>query len=388
MKLFVSTADASGDLHASALVEALRKRCPELEVFGLGGERLRSAGLEALVDRDALAIGGLVEVASSLPRALAAYSTLRAALAARRPDRVLLVDSPDLNLPLAAVARRRGLRVLYYIAPQLWAWRQGRARKLRRRVDQLGVIFPFEEAWFRSRGIATTFLGHPLVDRIVTFREHFDRARTAGALGIDPSHPLLALLPGSRRNELRSNLAIMLEAARRVRVAHPELQVALALASGLALEQGATPDWLKVVRGGAEELIALATCALSAAGTATLEAALLGIPTLILHRTHPLSFAFAQRVVRVPSASMLNLIAGAGIVPERVQSLARPAAAAALLAGWIRRPEAREAHRQEVALAARKLGPPGAVERAAEWVLASGREGRPDRARSVPRAGP
>lgn len=386
MKLFLSTADASGDLHASALVEALRRRCPELEVFGLGGERLRSVGLEPLVDRDALAVAGGVEVATSLPRVLAAYATLRRALAMRKPDTVLLVDSPDLNLPLASVAHRRGLRVLYYIAPQVWAWRSGRARKLRRRVDRLGVIFPFEEDWFRARGIETTFLGHPLVDRLTAFRKRFDATRAAHSLGLDPTLPLLTLLPGSRHNELHSQLELMVESARRVRVAVPTLQVALALAPGLRLPEGSLPSWLQVVRGHADELIALASCSLSAAGTATLESALLGTPTLILHRTHPLSFALAQRVVRVPSSSMLNLVAGAGIVPERVQSLARPAAAASLLAGWIRRPEAREAHLKQVAAAALKLGPPGAIERAAEWVLAPGGGGRPDPARSSSRA--
>ena len=206
MRIFVSTADASGDLHASAVVAALRRRCPDLEVYGLGGERLQAAGLEAIVSQSDLAVGGLVEVLSSLPGLLGGYARLRRSIAARAPDLALLVDSPDLNLPLASVAHRRGIRVLYYIAPQVWAWRSGRMRKLRRRVDRMGLIFPFEEPLFRAAGLDATFLGHPLVDRIAALRESLDPAAAADALGIDRERPVLGVLPGSRRNEFAANL--------------------------------------------------------------------------------------------------------------------------------------------------------------------------------------
>jgi lipid-A-disaccharide synthase len=371
LRIFLSTADASGDLHAAAVVAALRRRRPDLDVYGLGGEQLRAEGCEPVVEQSQLAIAGLIEVLSSAPRALAAYTHLRRSLLHPKPDLALFVDSPDLNLPLAAVAHRAGIRVLYYVAPQVWAWRPGRVRQLRRRVDRLGVIFPFEEPLLRAAGIDATFLGHPLVDRLAELRAGLDRARVARELGLDPARPVLGLLPGSRHNEVALNLGPMLDAARIVRNGVPDLQVILPLAPTLVSEPPALPDFVRLVVGRSHEAVALSTCVVSAPGTVTLEAALLEVPTLVTHTAHPLSMAIAQRLVRVASSSMLNLIADAGVVPERLQSMARPAAMAALLARWIRSPEAREAARKDLRVAVERLGRPGAVERAAEWVLES-----------------
>jgi lipid-A-disaccharide synthase len=375
VRIFVSTADASGDLHASAVVAALRRRRPDLEVYGLGGERLQAAGLEAIVSQSDLAVGGLVEVVSSLPGLLGGYARLRRSIAARAPDLALLVDSPDLNLPLASVAHRRGIRVLYYIAPQVWAWRSGRMRKLRRRVDRMGLIFPFEEPLFRTAGLDATFLGHPLVDRIAELRERLDPAAAADALGIDRERPVLGVLPGSRRNEFAANLEPMLESARLAREAIPGLQVVLPLAPTLEREPPALPEFVRLVVGCTHEAVSLSTCILAAPGTATVEAALLGVPTVIVHRVNRLSFAIGQRLIRVPSSSMLNLIAGAGVVPERLQAQVRPAEIAGLVARWVRNPELREAAVKEISAAAARLGQPGAVERAADWVLESARPG-------------
>ena len=375
MRIFVSTADASGDLHASAVVAALRRRCPDLEVYGLGGERLQAAGLEAIVSQSDLAVGGLVEVLSSLPGLLGGYARLRRSIVARAPDLALLVDSPDLNLPLASVAHRRGIRVLYYIAPQVWAWRSGRMRKLRRRVDRMGLIFPFEEPLFRAAGLDATFLGHPLVDRIAALRESLDPAAAADALGIDRERPVLGVLPGSRRNEFAANLEPMLESARLAREAIPGLQVVLPLAPTLEREPPSLPEFVRLVVGCTHEAVSLSTCILAAPGTATVEAALLGVPTVIVHQVNRLSFAIGQRLIRVPSSSMLNLIEGAGVVPERIQAQVRPAEIAGLVARWVRNPELREATVKEISAAAARLGPPGAVERAADWVLESARSG-------------
>jgi lipid-A-disaccharide synthase len=371
VRIFLSTADASGDLHASALVAALRRRRPDLEVYGLGGERLQAAGLEPIVAQSELAVGGLVEVLSSLPGLLGGYARLRRSIGDRAPDLALFVDSPDLNLPLASVAHRRGIPVLYYIAPQVWAWRRGRLRKLRRRVDRLGVIFPFEEPLFREAGLDATFLGHPLVDRIADFRRSFEPDAAARALGLDPARPVLGLMPGSRRNELAANLDLMLESARLVREAIPGLQVLLPLAPTLQRAAPVLPEFVQLAVGYAHEALALSTCLIAAPGTATVEAALLGVPTLIVHRVNPVSFAIGQRLIRVPSSSMLNLIAGSGVVPERLQDQVRPAELAGLVARWVRNPEVREATVKEISAAAARLGQPGAVERAADWVLDS-----------------
>lgn len=371
MRLFLSAADASGDLHAAALVEALRRRTGDLELFGLGGDALELAGLEPVVRGSELAIAGLVEVLGNAPRIARAYAALRRALRRRGPDLALLVDSPDLNLPLASVARRSGIPVVYYIAPQVWAWRRGRVRKLRRRVDHVGVIFRFEEELFRAAGVPATFVGHPLVDRMAEVRRRLRPAEVAAELGLDLGRPLLGLLPGSRRNEIGTNLPLMLEAARLLRRAIPTLQIRLLLAPTLAALNLELPDFVRAVRGWTHPAMALSSCLIAAPGTVTVEAALLRVPLVVMHRTSPVSFAIARRLVRVPSSCMVNLIAGEGIVPEYLQAQARPAAVAAAAARLIRDPEARAQMLRGLSRAAAQLGHPGggAAERAAELVL-------------------
>lgn len=370
MRVFLSTADASGDMHAAALVEALRKRALDLEVFGLGGSALAAAGFRPVVPQSELAIAGLVEVLGSVPRVLGAYTRLRRALTeAPRPDLAIFVDSPDLNLPLASVAKRSGVPVLYYIAPQVWAWRPGRVRKLARRTDAVAVIFPFEEPILREAGVNARFVGHPLVDRLADFARGHSREALARELGLDPACPVLGLLPGSRHNEVERNWPVLRETARLLREALPELQVQLVVASTLAAEQFEKPDWLRVVRGRSHDAMAVSTCLISAAGTATVEAALLGVPLVVAHVTSPLTFELARRIARVPSSCMVNLIAGAGVVPERVQGHARPAALAALVARLLGDPAAREEMRAALAEAVATLGPPGAAERVADLAL-------------------
>jgi lipid-A-disaccharide synthase len=339
--VFLSTADASGDLHAAALVEALRKRALELDVFGLGGAALDAAGFRPIVPQSELAIAGLVEVLSSAPRVLGAYARLRRA------------DVP----------------VLYYVAPQVWAWRPGRVRKLARRCDAVAVIFPFEEPILRAAGVNAQFVGHPLVDRLAEFGKGRSRDELARELGLDPARPVLGLLPGSRHNEVERNWPVLLETARLAREAVPELQAQLLVASTLSAESFAAPHWLRVVRGRSHDAMAVSTCLISAAGTATVEAAILGVPLIVAHVTSPVTFELARRIARVPSSCMVNLIAGDGVVPERIQAHARPAALAALVARLLRDPAAREEMRARLAGAVAKLGPPGAAERVADLAL-------------------
>ncbi len=369
MRVFISTADASGDLHAAALLEALRKRCDSLDAFGLGGKELEAMGLKPVVSQSELAVAGLVEIVSSLPRMLRAYGALRRALRTSAPDIVVLVDSPDLNLPLASVARRLGLPVLYYIAPQVWAWRAGRVRKLRRRVDHVGVIFPFEETLLRAAGVPATFVGHPLVDRMAALQRTLQPERVAQELGIAPGRPLLGLLPGSRRNEIARNLPCMLETTDLLHRSMPELCFLLFLAPTLTSDAHELPAHVRPVRGRTHEGMAISSCLISAPGTATIEAALLGVPLVVTHQVNRLSFAVAQRLTRVPSSCMVNLIAEAGVVPERLQSMARPAAIAGLVARLLEDREQAENMRRDLARVAARLGPPGAAERAADLVL-------------------
>jgi lipid-A-disaccharide synthase len=373
VKVFLSTADTSGDQHAAALVRALRARLRSrgetLELFGLGGPELVAAGLEPVVEQSALAVAGLVEVLSRAPRLVSAYTALRRALREREPDIAILVDSPDLNLPLAAVAKRAGRRVLYYVAPQVWAWRFARVRKLRRRVDQVAVIFPFEEQLLRGAQVPATFVGHPLVERMAALRRSAKPEVLASELGADLARPLLGLLPGSRHNELERNLPMMLESAELARQIVPELQVWLLLAPAFDARALAVPEWVRVIQGRTHEAMLLTTALLAAPGTVTVEAALLGIPLVVAHRVNTLSFEIARRIARVPSTCMVNLIAGRGVVSEYLQESARPPVLAAAVSRLIRSPERRAALVAALSEVTAKLGGPGASERAAELVL-------------------
>lgn len=369
MRVFLSAADASGDLHAAELLRALRRRAPDLEAFGLGGAALEEAGLQPLVRQRELAVAGLVEILSSLPAILLRYGRLRSRLTGEGVDLVVLVDSPDLNLPLASVAKRRGVPVLYYIVPQVWAWRRGRLRKLRRRVDHAAVIFPFEEALLREAGIEASYVGHPLVERMAAFRRGFRAEEFAARVGLDLSRPVLGLFPGSRRNELRWNLPILLEAASIARDALPSLQPLLALAPSLRDLEPQVPAWVRVVRDAPHESMAVSTCLLTAAGTAAIEATLLGVPFAVVHRIHGVSFGAVRRMVRVPSACMTNLVADAGVVPERIQEHARPSVVAGIVLGLLRDPQARGTLQRRLEETAARLGGPGASDRAAEIAL-------------------
>jgi lipid-A-disaccharide synthase len=370
VKLFLSTADASGDMHAAAFVEALRKRVPELDAYGLGGDSLAAVGFRSVVAQREIAIAGLTEVLASAPRVLGAYTRLRRALTEDRPELAVFVDSPDLNLPLASVAKRNGIPVLYYVAPQVWAWRAGRVRKLARRTDQMAVIFPFEQEYLRAAGIRAEFVGHPLVDRLAPLAHERDRSELTRSLGLDPTRPVLGLLPGSRHNEVERNWPLMRDTAALLHDSLPALQVQLIVAPTLDAGSFEVPAWMRVVRGRSHEAMAVSTCLVSAAGTATVEAAILGVPLVVAHRTSPLTFELARRLATVSSSCMVNLIAGEGVVPERIQDQARPAALASLVSRLLRDSGARAEMKRGLARAVARLGPPGAAERVADLALA------------------
>jgi len=367
--------DASGELHAAALVEELRRRRPDARFLGLGGGAMDKAGVELVVHQRELAIGGLVEVLRDAGRVAGAWRRLGRALEAARPELVVLVDSPDFCIPFARRARRAGARVLYYVSPQVWAWRGYRVRKIARRVDRMAVIFPFEAAAYAGTGLRVEFVGHPLVDRLAPpARDGGDRRAARRRLGLDEEARLVTLLPGSRRNELRGSLPLQLETARLVAAGDPRVRFALALAPSLARadldallarEPAAAGLPLSVVEGATYDAVRAADAALVKPGTATLEIALLGTPMVVAARAHPLTAAIARRVLRVPSLAMVNLIAGAPVVPEFVQEAARPPRIAAALRELLEGPAGPAQGRRLLALRAR-LGGGGAARRAGD----------------------
>jgi lipid-A-disaccharide synthase len=371
--VLVSAGDASGDAHAAELVEALRAARPELACFGLGGVRLAAAGLEVCVPLAEVAVGGFVEVLGAVPRVLGAWRRLLAEARARRPAVAVLVDAPDLHLPLARRLHRAGIPILYYVAPQVWAWRTGRIAKLARRIERMAVIFPFEMDVFAGSGLRVDFVGHPLVDPLRAARAAIDRDAARCTLGVAPGEPLVLLLPGSRHNELRYSLPLQLATASALRARVPSARFALALAPTLDRARvdaalAANPVPVAVVENATHAAMIAADVALVKPGTASLELALLGCPHVAAGRAHPLSAAVARRLVRLPSWTLPNLIAGAPIVPEFLQDQAQPERIAEALAALLAGP-ARERQLRRLAEVARRLGDGGAARRAAAIAL-------------------
>jgi lipid-A-disaccharide synthase len=373
-RVMLSAGDASGELHAAALVRALRARLPGTRFFGLGGVEMEKAGVELLVHQRELAIGGLIEVLGSAGRIVSAWRRMTSALGGEKPDLLVLVDSPDFNLPLARRGRRLGVPILYYVSPQVWAWRRGRIGKIARRVDRLAVIFPFERDVYAGTGLPVDYVGHPLIERTRATVERLDRASARRALGFDVEGGLVALLPGSRRNEIRHGLALQLACSAALHRERPDLRFAIALAPSLSREwveervaRIGLPEGLdlRLVEGRSYELLRAADVALAKPGTITLEVALLGCPLVVAARAHPLSAAIGRRIIAVPSFTMVNLIAGAPVVPEFLQEQARPERIARALADLLEGP-ARELQLEKLAAVRERLGAGGAAERAAE----------------------
>jgi lipid-A-disaccharide synthase len=371
--VLISAGDASGELHAAALVEELRRRDPALRVLGLGGPAMEKAGVDVIVPQRELAVGLGVEVLRDLHRVVGAWRRMTRALAEEKPELVILVDSPDFNLPFAKRARRAGARVLYYVSPQVWAWRRGRVRRIAERVDRLAVIFPFEPAVYAGTGLAVEFVGHPLVDRLAPLTEATDKRAARRALGLDEERPLALLLPGSRRNEVRSTLPIQLAAAVALHARDPRVAFRIAVAPSIsraAIDAGIAAVRLPalldlgVIEGRTHEAIRAADVALAKPGTVTLEVALLGTPLVVTARVNRFTAFLMRRLVRVASYTMPNLIAGRAVVPELLQEDAEPERIAEQMLALISGP-AREQQLAALASVREQLGAGGAAVRAA-----------------------
>lgn len=379
-QLMIVAGEPSGDAHAASLVKALRTAAPEIhfDLFGATGPLLRAAGVDSIVRSDDLSIVGLLEIGRALPKFWRAYKGLKQAAVERRPDAVILVDWPDFNLKLARSLHRRGLKVIYYISPQLWAWRSYRARSIQRDVDLLLSILPFEQDWYADRGIdQVEFVGHPLAGEV---HARFDRAEFCRRLRLDPKLPVVSLLPGSRRNEVERILPSMLEAAALISARRSEVQFVVVVAPGrtsdeireIVRAQRALPEplpsCLHIVSGESREALAASDAAAVASGTATLEAALLETPMVVVYKESTVNWHTLGRLITTDHYGLVNLIAGERVATELMQddlNGERLANELLLLLDKNRNEEMR----QRLHEVAHQLGEGGASQRAAEWIL-------------------
>jgi lipid-A-disaccharide synthase len=361
--IFIAAGEESGDLHGAALARALTARFPGARLIGLGGGRMEAAGVELLAGLQELAVMGFVEVIRHLPFFLELKQKVFAALERERVDLVIPIDYPGFNLRLARHARGRGIPVLYYIAPQVWAWHKSRVRDLARDADEVAVVLPFEEPFLRAAGVNAKFVGHPLLDRPAP---ELSREGWADANGLDPARPILALFPGSRAQEVRRHLELFSAAAALVVARAPGVQPVIAMAKGIDREVYGGARWPLVESTGGM-LLQYATAALVKSGTTTLEAGIAATPMVVAYRMAPLSYALARQVVKVPHIALANLIAERRVAPEFVQDQATPGALAdALLPLLDLASSERAAMVQGLAAIRGKLGGPGASARVAE----------------------
>lgn len=318
-RLLISCGEPSGEFYGAQLVAELRRRRPDLEAFGLGGDRLAAEKVRLLAHLKDLAVVGLVEVLSHLRRLKGLFDSVVAEAARLRPDVAVLIDYPDFNLRLARELKKLGIPVVYYVSPQLWAWRRGRIKNVKRDVAKMLVIFPFEEQIYRDASVPVAFVGHPLIDEV---KPPADRAAIATRLGLLGDRPVIALLPGSRNKEVGFNLPPMLDAVRILRERRPELQFVLAAAPHLRAGafQEASAAGVTVLEGVTREVLSAARVAIVASGTATVETALTLTPMVVVYRLSALTYTLGKPLLSVSNYAMVNLIAGRVVVPELIQS--------------------------------------------------------------------
>ncbi|MDA8165506.1 MAG: lipid-A-disaccharide synthase [Desulfobacteraceae bacterium] len=383
-RIMIVAGEASGDLHGANMVRALKDLAPDLSFCGMGGAEMAGQGVEILYDASRTAVVGIFEVIAHLADIRAAMRTLEERLRQDRPDLLVLIDFPDFNLILAGKAKKLGIPVFYYISPQVWAWRSGRVRKIRRRVDRMAVILPFEEEFYRRHGMTVDFVGHPLMDSV---RTSGSRNELLARHGIEAETTIIGLLPGSRHKEIATLLPVFLDAARLLAREIPRPVFLLPLAPTLAradLERHGLTDSpldVRVVSENRYNLMAACRGVMTASGTATLELAILGVPMVVCYRMSPLTYFLGKRLIQVKFASLVNLVAGRPAVPELLQDKATPEAIARELGEMLRNPERHAAICRDLSAVRVKLGGAGASGRTARKILELiGNGGAPDQA--------
>ena len=369
-QIMLVVGEASGDAHGARLVEAVHRRDPQVKIYGVAGEQLERSPFEPLFSVAQLTGMGLVELAGNLRNIWRAYSLLKRTLRSRHPNLLVLIDFPEFNLRLARFAKSLGIPVLYYVSPQIWAWRKNRVKQIARWVDHMAVIFPFETEFYERHGVRVSFVGHPLLEIV---KANAGRAETLTKLGLDPSRPVIALLPGSRRAEVTRHLPALAEAALAL---SRERKAQFFCVRAATINSTELRSWLDeagarmpIVEDDRYGAIQAADMAWTASGTATVEIALLGRPMIIIYRLSWLTYLVARWLVRVDHIGMVNLIAGQRLMPELIQQDVNAERIAAETRVLLDDAKARARITEELSKLRERLGRPGAADRVAELAL-------------------
>lgn len=370
MRILIVTGEASGDLHGAHLAKAIMALDSTAQLVGIGGPGMRAAGVTLVPGVPQLDVMGLIGL-SAIPAVVRRVLAIRRVLKAEAWDLVVLIDNPGLNFHFARVAKAAGRRVLYYIAPQVWAWRPGRMKWIQRRVDHVVVILPFEPELYHRAGVRCTFVGHPLLDEVAP---QYDRAKLRKEVGMDESARVVGLLPGSRAGEVKMLLPVLLKAAAQLAVAEPGTQFILAQASSIddnliqtLLQNSPVP--VRVVHDRASEVMALSDVLFIASGTATLQAAVVGTPMVLLYKTSPVTYRLARWLINVKWIGLVNLVAGRSVVPELIQDEATAERLCQEVLRLLRDPSAYNDMKEGLRQVRQLLGEPGASSRAAQVAL-------------------
>lgn len=369
-RVMIVAGEASGDIYGAGLVRTVQASDPAFSFFGIGGPRMREAGCETLVDSADMAVVGLVEVLKHFDVIASAFLKLKKILLEDPPDLLILIDYPGFNLRLAKVAKKAGVKVLYYISPQIWAWRQGRVKKIKRLVDHMAVILPFEAPFYEQAGVPVSFVGHPMADLVEV---SLTRDQAATSFGLDPAKRIVGLFPGSRRSEVTRLLPTIIDAARLLHQRFPSVQFVLPLASTLT-DADLAPRLtgcdlpITVTRERIHDLMRACDAVISVSGTVTLEVALVGTPLVIIYKLSPITFQLAKRLVKVEHIGLCNIVAGKTVARELIQDDASPEQIAAEVGRLLSDVSYTSEIKTQLASVPERLGGGGADQRMAELV--------------------
>jgi lipid-A-disaccharide synthase len=369
--IMIIAGEASGDMHGANLVREMLKVNSGLTFYGIGGNKLREEGVELLADASDMAVVGLTEVVSKLGSILKIMGIMKRFMDERRPDLLILIDYPDFNLPLARAAKKRGIKVFYYISPQVWAWRKGRIRQIKKTVDKMAVILPFEVETYQRKGFEVNYVGHPLLDMV---KLSYSKQESRKKIGLAQENNTIGILPGSRLSEIRKLLPEMLRAAQILKKEMPDTQFILPLAD--TLDETSVNEFIsrfdvkvKIISGHTYDVISCSDLVWVASGTATLETALLGVPMIIIYKISLLSYLIGRLIVDIKNIGLVNIIAGKTIVPELIQREASGVRIAAEALAILKNEERKREMIKELQVIRARLGDPGAAIRAAQLAL-------------------